>query len=70
MNHSSHRGPLERRREAWTEPSGVEKNRTPFARREGDFARLKLEHWMELADTALAGDHLQGELEDDQPPRG
>lgn len=63
------RFPLERRRETWPDPSRRDLPYAPFARREGDFARMKLHHWMELAETALAGDRPNREpLVDDQLP--
>jgi len=41
----------------------------PFARREGDFARMKLQHWIELAEAALADDRVdRQEPEVDQLP--
>jgi len=66
---SSIRFPLERRRETWPDPSRHDLPYAPFARREGDFARMKLQHWMELAETALAEDGTEKKSrEDNQPP--
>jgi hypothetical protein len=59
------RFPLERRRETWPDPSRRELPYAPLARREGDFARMKLQHWMELAETALANDRADREPTDD-----
>lgn len=36
---------------------------------EGDFARMKLQHWMELAETALADDRQPPPEEDQSPER-
>jgi len=64
------RFPLERRRETWPNPSRHDFPYAPFARREGDFARMKLQHWMELAETALAEDRTDGDpVEGDQSPQ-
>ena len=63
------RFPLERRRETWPDPSRHDLPYAPFARREGDFARMKLQHWMELAETALADDREREPPEEDQLPQ-
>lgn len=62
------RFPLERRRETWPDPSRHDLPYAPFARREGDFARMKLRHWMELAEAALENDREREGLDDDYPP--
>jgi hypothetical protein len=67
VNDPSIRFPLERRRETWAEPSRHDLSYAPFARREGDFARMKLQHWMELGEAALADDPPNRDRpEDDQ----
>lgn len=44
----------EKRRRVLLEPNGSEhKPKLPFVRREADFAKLRVERWLELADTAL-----------------
>jgi len=70
VQNPSNRFPLERRRETWPNPSRRDVPYAPFARREGDFARMKLQHWMELAETALANDGTDRDpIEDDQSPQ-
>jgi hypothetical protein len=65
VHNPSIRFPLERRRESWPDPSRHDLPYAPFARREGDFARMKLQHWMDLAEAALADDRA-----DREPPEG
>jgi hypothetical protein len=60
--------PIERRRDSvdagrWNQPYA------PFGRREGDYARMKLRHWMELADIALADHRANGEQKSDVKKR-
>ena len=54
--------PLDRRR-----PGTIEKSYAAIGRREGDFARMKLQHWIELADVALRDDRPSFQREDSDP---
>ena len=47
--------PLERRREMWRVTSS-NWSPSPTPRREGDFVRMRLQHWIDLADAALSQD--------------
>jgi len=50
--------PLERRRARREESDSISLGRplSPVARREGDFARIRVQHWIALADAALSQD--------------
>lgn len=63
------RFPMERRRETWPNPSRHDLTYATFARREGDFARMKMQHWMELAEAALADDGANRTSDDDDQQR-
>jgi hypothetical protein len=65
-NHSV-RFPLERRRESWSDATRRNPPYAPFTRREGDFALMRLQHWMELANAALADDRVNSEIPDHDP---
>ena len=48
--------PLERRREMRRESMSGNWSPSPTPRREGDFVRMRVQHWIDLADAALNQD--------------